>query len=81
MKPPHKTKSFYQVITYLGFSYEEINYFISFNSYNKAKAYFNEEVKKAMKEYLVELLSIVEVQRTKDESKTWSRKLVLGNNL
>ena len=81
MKAPHKVQSFYQVRTYCGLNTDETNSCTSFNSYNKAKTCFNEEVKRAMKEYLVELLSVIEIQETKDKSKTNSQYLVLGDNL
>lgn len=81
MKPPYRVKSFYQIRTYIGLDTDETNYCLSFNSYNKAKEYFSEEVKRARKEYLVELLSVVETQDTKDESRTESQYLTLGDNL
>lgn len=81
MKAPHKVQSFYQVRTYIGLDTDETSDCITFNSYKKAKACFNEEIKRAMKEYLVELLSVVEIQETKDTSKTESQYLVLADNL
>ena len=81
MEVPHKVKSFYQVRTYIGLDTEETNSFYSLNSYNKAKEYFKAEVERAGKEYLVELLSVTEIQETKDKSKTESKCFVLGDNL
>ena len=81
MKAPHKVKSLYQVRTYIGLDTDETNYFISFNSYKKAKERFEEEVTRANREYLVELLSVVEIQETKDTSKTESQYLALADNL
>ena len=81
MKAPHKVKSFYQVRTYIGMDIYETTSCLSFNNYNKCKAYFNEEVKRANHEYLVELLSVVEIQNTTDESRTESQYLALADNL
>ncbi len=81
MKAPHKVKSLYQVRTYIGLDTDEINYCITFDSYKKAKEHFEKEVSKARYEYLVELLSVVEMQETKDTNKTESQYLALANNL
>jgi len=81
MKAPHKVQSFYQVRTYYGLNTDETTSCLSFNSYNKAKKYFEKETKRANREYLVELLSVVEIQETKDTSKTESQYLSLGDNL
>ena len=81
MKAPHKVKSFYQVRTYIGLDTDETSYCISFNSYKKAKEHFEKEVGKAKYEYLVELLSVVEIQDTVDNNRTESQYLTLGNNL
>lgn len=81
MKAPYKVKSFYQVKTYIGLDTEETNATYSFISYNKAKEWFETEIKRANSKYLVELLSVVEVQETKDKSETKSEYLVLGDNL
>lgn len=81
MKAPHKVQSFYQVRTYIGWDINETTSCLSFSSYDKCKAYFNEEVKRANNEYLVELLSVVEIQNTTDKSKTESQYLTLANNL
>lgn len=81
MKAPHKVKSFYQVREYVGLDINETNYCITFNSYKKAKEHFEEEITKANREYLVELLSVVEIQETKDTSKTESQYLTLADNL
>ena len=81
MKAPHKVKSLYQVRTYVGLDTDETNYCITFNSYKKAKERFEEEVSKAKYEYLVELLSVVEIQETKDTNKTESQYLALADNL
>ena len=81
MKAPHKVKSLYQVRTYIGLDTDETNYCITFNSYKKAKERFEEEVTRANREYLVELLSVVEIQETKDTNKTESQYLALADNL
>ena len=81
MKPPYKVQSFYQVRTYIGMNVDETTSCNSFSSYNKALENFEEEVEKAHKEYLVELLSVVEVQDKKDEGITESQYLTLGDNL
>lgn len=81
MKAPHKVKSFYQVRTYIGMDIDETTSCISFDSYKKAKEHFEKEVSKARYEYLVELLSVVEIQNTTDKSRTESQYLTLGNNL
>ena len=81
MKPPYKVKSFYQVVTYIGMDTDETTSQTSFGKYDNAKIFFEEEVKKANKEYLVELLSVVETQETEDESRTESQYLTLGDNL
>lgn len=81
MKAPHKVKSFYQVRTYLDLDRDETGFCLSFNSYNKAKEHFEKEVNKAKYEYLVELLSIAEIQNTTDKSRTVSQYLTLGSNL
>ena len=82
MKAPHKVKSLYQVKTYIGLDIiDEENYCITFNSYKKAKERFEEEVTRANREYLVELLSVVEIQETKDTNKTKSQYLTLADNL
>ena len=81
MTAPYKVKSFYQVRTYIGFDIEETNAIYSFTSYNKAKEWFETETKRADNKYTVELLSVVEVQETKDKSGTKSQYLVLGDNL
>ena len=81
MKAPHKVKSLYQVRTYIGLDTDETNSCITFNSYKKAKERFEEEVTRANREYLVELLSVVEIQETKDTSKTESQYLTLADNL
>lgn len=81
MKAPHKVKSFYQVRIYVGLDTDELNYCVSFNSYKKAKERFEEEVTRANKEYLVELLSVVEIQKAKGTNKTESQYLALADNL
>lgn len=81
MKAPHKVKSLYQVRTYIGLDTDETNSCITFNSYKKAKERFEQETTRANREYLVELLSVVEIQETKDTSKTESQYLSLGDNL
>ena len=81
MKAPHTVKSLYQVKTYIGLDTDEANYYITFNSYKKAKERFEEEVTRANKEYLVELLSVVEIQETKDTNKTEAQYLALADNL
>ena len=81
MKPPYKVKSFYQVKAYVGFNIDGIVSCDSFSSYNKALENFEAEVEKAHRKYLVELLSVVEIQETEDESKTESQYLTLGDNL
>ena len=81
MKPPYKVKSFYQVRTSTGMDVDQTVSCNSFDSYNKARDNFEEEVKEAKHEYLVELLSITETQETEDESKTESHYLTLGDNL
>ena len=81
MEAPYKVKSFYQVRTYIGLDTEETNATYSFTSYNKAKEWFESETKRANNKYLVELLSVIEVQETKDKGETKSEYLVLGDNL
>ena len=81
MKAPHKVKSLYQVRTYIGLNTDETIYCITFNSYKMAKERFEEEVTRANREYLVELLSVVEIQETKDTNKTESQYLALADNL
>lgn len=81
MTAPHKVKSLYQVRTYIGLDTDETNYCISFDSYKKAKEHFEKEVTRANREYLVELLSVVEIQETKDTSKTETSYLALADNL
>ena len=81
MKPPYKVQSFYQVRTYTGMDVDQTVSCNSFDSYNKARDNFEEEVKEARKEYLVELLSVVEIQDKKDEGITESQYLTLGDNL
>ena len=80
MKAPYKVSSFYQVRTYIGLDTEEINVTYSFKSYNKAKECFETEIKRADNEYLVELLSVLEIQETRDKSRTESKYLALGDN-
>ena len=81
MKPPYKVQSYYQVRTYAGHDTDETVSCNSFSSYSKALKNFEEEVKEVQKEYLVELLSVVETQEVKGTFKTMSQYLTLGDNL
>ena len=68
-KAPNKVQSYYQVIVYMDSTLEDVASKLSFTSYSKALNRYNTELMRQVNP-VVELLSVVEIQKDKNKSES-----------
>ena len=80
LKPPYKVHTEYQVIIYVGDTTDEVEIRYHFTKYEIAVSSYEEEVRKANGNYLVELVHVVETRQTKETNNFESQYYTLGIN-